>query len=638
MNKKSNIKFKIITLIAFALILVGLIFLAFGGENVVIVKSLFNANLTKEEVQDTLSSLGWRGYLSFGILSMLQILLTVVPAEPIQVMAGVSFGLWKGVLICTAGIFVGNTVIYLLYRIYGNRLSEYFEKNAEFDFESASKSSKISLVIIVLSVLPAIPYGIICFFAAGLNLKYPKYILITTLSFIPSVFVDVGLGHIAIAASWTFSIIVLVVLIVLLILLYKYKAVLFKKVNEYVKKKSEPHSSKVKVRKPSAFVYNTTTLISRFLFNRKMKVTLKNTVGKLERPSIVLCNHGSFIDFVYAGQLLRKEKPNFVTARLYFYHKNLSKLLIKIGSFPKSMFSLDIGNAKNCMRVISEKGVIGMMPEARLSTAGKFEGIQDTTYKFIKRMNVPVYVIQIRGAYLAKPKWGDKLRKGSKVEATLLPCLKASEVASLSLEEIKTRVDEALYYNEFDWLASHPELKYKSKTLAVGLENILGLCPECGAQHQLRTEKRKIYCEKCGFTRELNERYGFNEPPFDNILSWYEYQKAEREKEIRNNPDFALTAKVKLRHASKDGKTMLRDAGEGVCILNKEGLRYVGTEDGENIDKLFPLADLYRVLFGAGEDFEVYAGEEIYFFVPENTRECVAWYYTSEALEKVYKS
>jgi hypothetical protein len=99
-----------------------------------------------------------------------------------------------------------------------------------------------------------------------------------------------------------------------------------------------------------------------------------------------------------------------------------------------------------------------------------------------------------------------------------------------------------------------------------------------------------------------------------------------------------LTAKVKLRHASKDGKTMLRDAGEGVCTLNKEGLRYVGTEDGENIDKLFPLADLYRILFGAGEDFEVYAGEEIYFFVPENTRECVAWYYTSEALEKVYKS
>ena len=79
MDKKSNMKFKIITLIAFSLILVGLIFLAFGGENVVIVKSLFNANLTKEEVQDTLSSLGWRGYLSFGILSMLQILLTVVP-------------------------------------------------------------------------------------------------------------------------------------------------------------------------------------------------------------------------------------------------------------------------------------------------------------------------------------------------------------------------------------------------------------------------------------------------------------------------------------------------------------------------------------------------------------------------------
>ena len=77
---------------------------------------------------------------------------------------------------------------------------------------------------------------------------------------------------------------------------------------------------------------------------------------------------------------------------------------------------------------------------------------------------------------------------------------------------------------------------------------------------------------------------------------------------------------------------MLRSAGTGVCTLNREGLRYEGTREGERVELFFPLEQIYRLLFGAGENFEIYVGSEIHYFVPEERRSAVEWYMTSMIL------
>ena len=94
-------------------------------------------------------------------------------------------------------------------------------------------------------------------------------------------------------------------------------------------------------------------------------------------------------------------------------------LLRTIGAFPKSMFATDIENVKNCLTVLRENGLLTMMPEARLSTTGRFEDIQDSTYAFIKKAGVPVYTIKLRGDYFADPKWGKGFRRGSVVEGEM---------------------------------------------------------------------------------------------------------------------------------------------------------------------------------------------------------------------------
>lgn len=632
-----KIKRKIFTGLALLALLIGMLVFLFSGDNFIILQDLFKDDVTKEELREALGKLGFKGYFTIGILSMLQVVLTFLPAEPVQVMAGLSFGFLKGSLICLAGVFVGNTIIYILYKIYGNKLEEYFTKNAEFDFETASRSPKIALVVFILYFLPAIPYGLICFFTASMGNKYPKYILLTTLGSIPSIWIGVGLGHLAIASSWIVSLIVFLVLIALLVILYKKKSFVFAKVNEFMKKKSQPYSSKTVAKDYNPVLYRLAAFFGGLAYSMKLKIRMKNSVGRLEKPSIVICNHGSFIDFVYAAQLLKKDKPHFITARMYFYHKWLGGLLRRVGCIPKSMFTADLENAKNCMRILNEGRVLAMMPEARLSTAGRYEGVQETTYRFIKRAGVSVYTIHMSGDYLANPKWGDKTRRGAYVEAELKGLFTAEELSSLSMEEVKRRVDEALYYDEFKWLEAHPEVVYKHKPLAVGLENILCRCPGCNGKYTLRTKGREIACEKCGFKRELDTRYAFTEPvPFENFGKWYDWQTAEMEKELLADPEYALEEAVTLKHSSKDGKTTFREAGKGVCRLDKTGLIYRGTRDGEEIEKRFPLSDIYRLLFGAGVDFEIYEGNELWFFVPEDTRSCVAWYIASGLFKKHY--
>lgn len=626
LNKK--LKLKIYSAIVFVVLLIGLMFFLFAGGNIKILQEVFKEDVTKEEVRESLEQFGWRGYITLGLLSMMQVVFAFIPAEPVQVVSGLSFGLWKGGLVCLAGVFVGNTIIYILYKIYGERLTEFFEQNLELDFEAARKSYAVVLIVFILYFLPAIPYGLICIFTASLDIKYPKYILLTTLGSIPSILIGVGLGHIAIATSWLLSIAVFLVLIVLLVIMFKNRSKLFAMVNQFIKNRQKCGN----IRTASKLAWGTVVFGSRFVFDGKIKVQFKNELGKIQGPAIVLCNHGSFIDFVYTGRMLRKSRPHYVVARLYFYHKWLGKILHHFGCIPKSMFSTDVDSTKSCMRVLGAGQVLAMMPEARLSTVGKYEGIQDTTFKFIQHANVAVYAIRSHGSYFANPKWGDGIRKGSKVETELTKLFDAGETKNLSLDEVKARVDEALYYDEFAWLEERPEYTYKSKTLAEGLENILYLCPNCGGRYTMTAKGRELTCECCGMQAKVGSRYEFTEgKPFKNFAEWYDWQAKETEK-LALADGYKLESKVELRHSSTDGKAFTRIAGEGYCTLDKSGLTYKGTRDGEEVEKFFPTSQIYRLLFGAGEDFEIYEGKEIWYFRPENKRSCVEWYVASSVM------
>lgn len=631
MRNQQQTKQKILIALGMLVILALLLLFVFSGSNFDLLKSIFLDDLSNEELRETLSGFGWRGYITVVMLSMLQVVCAFLPAEPVQVLGGLTFGFPIGLLCCCVGIAMGNTVIFLLYKTFGDRLHRFFVKKLHLDLEKIADSSKCVLIILILYILPAIPYGMICFFAVSTNMSYRRFITVTMLGSLPSACIGVGLGYMTITSSWIVSVCIFAVLVVLLVVLGMKKDVLFAKVNAFADAHKKDTSSTV--REPNGFVLSLLYHCFRFYyFLCGVRVKGINKVGRPEMPCIVLCNHGSFIDFIYAASLIRKYKPHFVVARLYFYNKYLRWLLRTVGAFPKSMFALDLESTKNCVRVLKNGGLLAMMPEARLSTTGRFEDIQKSTYSFLKKSGVPVYTIKFGGDYFADPKWGKGFRRGSLVEAELDLLYTAEQVASLSPEEIKQGVEERLYYNEFEWLRQHPQIKYHSRHLAEGLENILTTCPRCHRKHTITTKKDKVFCESCGYLTSLDSRYAFTgEFQFKNLTGWYDWQKDLLRQEILENEDYALVSPVELRLPG-NGNGLTRHGGHGVCTLNREGLTYTGTKDREETELHFSLQKIYRLLFGAGENFEVYDGAEILYFVPEERRSAVDWYMASMIL------
>ena len=632
MTKRSKVK--IIAGIIALLITVGLIWFMISGENRIIIKKLFSADLDQEQFVELIRSFDLRGVITLSLLSMIQVIIPFMPEEPVQVLTGMGYGTWYGMLICLAGIVLGNAIIYIAYKIFGRSKVESIHKgNKEvgLDFEKIRTSKKVVLLILLLYFLPAVPLGLICIFACSLELKYPRYFLLTTIGSIPSVFVGVALGHMATSTSWIFSLCVFVVLVILIIIFAFNKKKFYKKFNDYANK-SQRGINETVVKKPNPFLYLFVRIGVFFYRGSKVKV-IKKINCKVKGPCIVLCNHGSFVDFLYAYSVFAKYKPYIMMARLYYYRKDLSAFLRHLGVFPKSMFTSDIENAKNCLKVLGDGKILIMMPEARLSTAGKFEDIQPTTHKFLKKMGVPIYTLKISGGYFAMPKWGDGWRKNSTVEVSLDKLVDSEEIKNISEQDLKSKVESALDYNEFKWLESHPELKYKHKTLAKGLDNILYICPNCNKKHTIVSGDKYVVCNSCGLRANLDDRYAFvNGTPFNNLSEWYDYQLAKLKQEIESDENYSLQSKVTLKLPSTDGKTFLRVAGYGTCTLDRKGLTYKGTLDGEQTEKFFSIQTIYRLLFGAGEDFELYENKVLWYFVPENKKSCVTWYNASEIL------
>ncbi len=69
-------------------------------------------------LQEQINKYGFWRYFFIVILHTFQVLLTIIPAQPIQIIAGLTCGPWLGFISCVIGIFLGNTIVYFLVRIF----------------------------------------------------------------------------------------------------------------------------------------------------------------------------------------------------------------------------------------------------------------------------------------------------------------------------------------------------------------------------------------------------------------------------------------------------------------------------------------------------------------------------------------
>lgn len=126
--------------------------------------------------------------LAFMGMIILQIVVAVIPGEPLEIAAGYAFGAWEGTLLCLAGAFVGRTVVFLLVRRFGTRAVEVFFPLEKLQtLEVLRNKRRLAFWVFFLFFLPGTPKDVLCYLAGLTELPLKAWLIISAIAPIPSI-------------------------------------------------------------------------------------------------------------------------------------------------------------------------------------------------------------------------------------------------------------------------------------------------------------------------------------------------------------------------------------------------------------------------------------------------------------------
>ena len=162
-----------------------------------------------------LDSLGAGKFWVLCALQLLQILLVVIPGEPLEVMAGMCFGTFWGTVFILGTVFVTTTIVFVLVRRFGKSYVEHFFKKEKLEKIENSKFYKdqknIELIMVVLFLIPGTPKDLLVYIGGLLPIKARRFILISTFARFPSVISSTMVGASILKGNIWFSVMVYLV-------------------------------------------------------------------------------------------------------------------------------------------------------------------------------------------------------------------------------------------------------------------------------------------------------------------------------------------------------------------------------------------------------------------------------------------
>lgn len=145
--------------------------------------------------ENFVDSLGVFGVLLMLFIQVLQIVVAVIPGEPVELVMGLMYGTFGGLALTLAGILIGSAVIYLCVKRFGTGFAERFVDTKGFKKLSFLKDpAKRDSMIFLLFFIPGTPKDILTYFAPLTGIPFLRFLLIATLARIPSVVTSTFVG------------------------------------------------------------------------------------------------------------------------------------------------------------------------------------------------------------------------------------------------------------------------------------------------------------------------------------------------------------------------------------------------------------------------------------------------------------
>ena len=138
-----------------------------------------------KELIKSYGSLGW--LVAFGI-QVLQVIVSPIPGEVVELGMGICFGWFWGAVLCLVGSALGSVIIMLIVKKVGIKMVQLFvsvDKINELRFINSER--KLNSLVFILYVLPGTPKDPLIFFFGLTRIGIIEFTVISTLARIPSV-------------------------------------------------------------------------------------------------------------------------------------------------------------------------------------------------------------------------------------------------------------------------------------------------------------------------------------------------------------------------------------------------------------------------------------------------------------------
>lgn len=174
-------------------------------------KTLYDPAL-REHFTEYVDSLGFMGrILMFGI-QLLQVIVAIIPGEPVELMAGALYGGLGGLAMCLAGSVIASAGIFMAMRTFGkDMLDRLFPKKKLEEFGFIKDSRRLEAVTLILFLVPGTPKDMLTYVAGTTPIPMARFLIISTFARIPSVATSTFIGDSVLSGRWYAAVILTVV-------------------------------------------------------------------------------------------------------------------------------------------------------------------------------------------------------------------------------------------------------------------------------------------------------------------------------------------------------------------------------------------------------------------------------------------
>ncbi len=227
---------------------------------------------------------------------------------------------------------------------------------------------------------------------------------------------------------------------------------------------------------------------------------------KLPENYLVLANHVTDWDPLFVAAGFRRQMF-FVASEHISRWKNAYRFLkFVFAPILRKKGTVASSTVVEILRKLRGGENVCIFAEGARSWDGVTGPILPSTAKLVQSAKCGLVTYRIVGGYFVSSNWSEKNLRRGPIRGEVVGVYSAEEIAAMPLEELQALIERDLYEDAYARQLADPK-RYRCKRPAEQLENLLFICPQCGAQDTISSHDDTVSCSACGLQFTCDE-YG----------------------------------------------------------------------------------------------------------------------------------